>query len=74
MEKARAALRDIGTNAEELVVLGDPAEEIINYVDNHPKALVVMRRRGLSAMKSLLLGSVSEKVMRHARGAVTLVS
>lgn len=73
MEKARAALRDGGVNAEELVIFGDPAEEIINYADNH-KVLVVRGRRGLSTMKYLVLGSVSEKVMRHACGAVTLVS
>lgn len=54
--------------------LGDPANEVIGYVGEHPKALVVMGRRGLSPIQSLLMGSVSEKVARHAQGAVTLVN
>jgi nucleotide-binding universal stress UspA family protein len=72
--KARAAIGDTKAAVEELVLLGDPAYELIGYIDQHPKALVVMGRRGLSPMKSLLMGSVSEKVARHARGAVTLVN
>ena len=58
---------------EEIVVLGDPAEEILGYIEQHPDALVVMGRRGLSRLGALLVGSVSEKVARHSRGAVTLV-
>jgi len=53
---------------------GDPAEEIIDCLDQRPGTLVVMGRRGLSPMKTLLLGSVSEKVTRHAGCAVTVVS
>jgi nucleotide-binding universal stress UspA family protein len=71
---ARAAIGSIGTTVEELVLFGDPANELINYIDQHPKALVVMGRRGLSPIKSLLMGGVSEKVARHAKGAVTLVN
>ena len=72
--KARAAIGDAGNGAEEIVLLGDPANELINYVAKHPRTLVVMGRRGLSPIKSLLMGSVSEKVARHAQGAVTLVN
>lgn len=53
---------------------GDPAEQIINYIDQRSGTLVVMGRRGLSPMKTLLLGSVSEKVTRHGDCAVTVVS
>ncbi len=73
MDKARQVMGDIGTQAEEVVTMGDPAEEIIHYVHQHPDTLVVMGRRGLSRMQSLLVGSVSEKVVRHAGSAVTLV-
>lgn len=73
-ETARAAIGSTGATVEELVLIGDPANELINYIDHHPKALVVMGRRGLSPIESLLMGSVSEKVARHAKGAVTLVN
>ncbi|MCC5867350.1 MAG: universal stress protein [Gammaproteobacteria bacterium] len=72
--KARAAIGDAVGEVDEIVLLGDPANELIGYVDQHPKTLVVMGRRGLSPMKSLLMGSVSEKLARHAQGAVTLVN
>ncbi len=71
---ARAAMGDAGSEVGELIMIGDAAEEILVYIDQHPQALVVMGRRGLSTFQTLMLGSVSEKVMRYARGAVTLVN
>lgn len=72
--KARAAIGGTVKKIDEVVLLGDPAHEVINYVSQHPKALVVVGRRGLSPIKSLVMGSVSEKIARHAPGAVTLVN
>jgi nucleotide-binding universal stress UspA family protein len=63
-----------GEKLEEAVALGEPAEEILAYAAQHPASLVVMGRRGLSRMQSLMLGSVSDKVLRHARCPVTVVS
>jgi nucleotide-binding universal stress UspA family protein len=54
--------------------LGDPAEEIIAWTDRDAGMLVVIGRRGLSRMKTLLLGSVSDKVIRHAQCPVTVVT
>lgn len=53
---------------------GDPAEEIIAFTERHPAVLVVIGRRGLSRMKSLMLGSVSDKVIRHAKCPVTVIT
>jgi nucleotide-binding universal stress UspA family protein len=72
--KARAAIADAGVDSNETILLGDPAHELIGYVNQNPKSMLVMGRRGLSKIQSLLLGSVSEKVARHAHGAVTLVN
>jgi nucleotide-binding universal stress UspA family protein len=60
--------------AERHVLWGDPAEEIIGFMQSHPESHLVMGRRGLSKMRRLLLGSVSDKVVRHAPGLVTVVS
>lgn len=73
-QKARVAIAETGVATDETILLGDPANELIGYVNQHPKSLLVMGRRGLSPIQSLLLGSVSEKVARHAHGAVTLVN
>jgi nucleotide-binding universal stress UspA family protein len=59
---------------EQQVALGDPAEEIINYTERASSLLVVIGRRGLSRIQTLLLGSVSDKVMRHAKCPVTVIT
>lgn len=58
---------------EDVVLIGDAAIEIINYLENHPGTLVVMGRRGLSPIKHLVMGSVSDKVVRHGGGSVMVV-
>ncbi|WP_228706173.1 universal stress protein [Marinobacter sp. LV10R520-4] len=59
---------------EEILLKGDPAHEIIEYLEANPSTHMVLGRRGHSAVRSLTLGSVSEKVIRHATGPVTVVS
>lgn len=73
LDKAHRAIGDAQRETEEEVLFGDPAEEIIRYVGEQSEPLVVMGRRGLSRIESLLLGSVSEKVIRYANGAVTII-
>lgn len=64
----------LGTEfAHRHVLTGDPAEEIIAFMENNPDTHLVMGRRGLSRIKSLLMGSVTQKVLAHASGLVTVV-
>jgi nucleotide-binding universal stress UspA family protein len=58
--------------AHRYVLMGDPAEEIIAFMENDPDAHLVIGRRGLSRIKSLIMGSVSQKVAAHAPGLVTV--
>jgi nucleotide-binding universal stress UspA family protein len=52
----------------------DVAEDIINEAQDGGFGTIVMGRRGLGMAKSLLLGSVTRKVVDHAKGcAVTIV-
>ena len=60
--------------AEKHLLWGDPAEEIISFMEEHPGAHLVVGRRGMSKIKRLVMGSVSDKVVRHASGLVTVVS
>ncbi len=60
--------------AEHILLKGDPAHEIIEYLEDHPGTHMVLGRRGHSLVRSLTLGSISEKVVRHANGPVTVVS
>lgn len=45
------------------VAEGDPADQIIKHAQARGVNLIVMGTRGLSQMKSMLLGSVSRKVI-----------
>ncbi|WP_150911203.1 universal stress protein [Marinobacter halotolerans] len=59
---------------EEVVLRGHPVEEISDYLEEHPGAHMVLGRRGNSMARSLVMGSISEGVVRHAKGPVTVVS
>lgn len=58
---------------EQLQAFGDPAKEIVHLASKLEVDLIVMGSRGLSAFKELILGSVCDKVMRHAGVPVTVV-
>lgn len=60
--------------AEKILLRGHPAHEIAEYLEDHPGTHMVLGRRGQSMVRSLTLGSVSESVVRHASGPVTVVS
>jgi nucleotide-binding universal stress UspA family protein len=73
-ETRKALGSDLIDRIEEETSIGDPAEEIIRYTEDDHAVLVVLGRRGLSRMKSLMLGSVSDKVLRHAKSPVTVIT
>lgn len=59
--------------ADRYSLAGDPAEEIIDFMEEHPDAHLVLGRRGTSHVKRLIMGGVSDKVVHHASGLVTIV-
>jgi len=59
---------------EQETSMGDPAEEIIRYTEDDHSVLVIIGRRGLTRVKSLMLGSVSDKVLRHAKSPVMVIT
>lgn len=58
---------------ETSVVVGSPAERICSAANEPDVDLVVVGARGLGAVKRLLLGSVSERVLHHATCPVLVV-
>lgn len=70
----REAVSGIVEPKEDVLLQGEPAKEIIEYLENNPGTHMVLGRRGHSMVRSLTLGSTSEKVVRHANGPVTVVS
>jgi nucleotide-binding universal stress UspA family protein len=69
--KSQAARNNVPV--ETLLELGDHAQVIIDAANKNDYDLIIMGSRGLSAFKELLLGSVSFKVMHHARCPVMVV-
>mgnify|MGYP000235058783 FL=1 len=53
-------------SVESKVLRGDAAEELVDYVRRDGFDLIVMGTRGLSGMKEIMLGSVSQKVLHAA--------
>ena len=53
---------------------GNPADEILAEAQEREPDLIVVGRRGLSAPGRWLIGSVSDRVVRHAHAPVLVVS
>jgi nucleotide-binding universal stress UspA family protein len=64
--RAHACLRERGIPAEMQMESGDPAAEIVRVAEEGGYDLVVVGARGLSSLGELLLGSVSNAVVRSA--------
>jgi len=52
------------------ILQGPPADAILRVAETRQPDLIVMGARGLGSLGSLLLGSVSQKVMAHATSPV----
>ena len=65
--------RDIGVTVSFLVWTGDPGESIVSAAESERADLVVVGTHGRGAIGRLLLGSVSEHVVRNAPCPVLVV-
>lgn len=75
LDQVRLALdADMQQRFEPAIAIGDPAQEIIARTEAEPATLVVIGRRGMSPLRTLVLGSVSDKVLRYAAAPVTVVN
>lgn len=77
-QESEAALADVEAACEEHGIAcqvqvreGHPADEILSAAEDHD--LVVMGTHGRSGLEHLLLGSVTEKVIRHATCPVLVI-
>jgi len=73
-ESARAAIGDVeGLQLESKTTTGHPSAEIVHQAKVTRCDLIVMGSRGLSLLQELTVGSVSDRVVRSAPCAVTIV-
>ncbi|WP_231656841.1 universal stress protein [Pyrodictium delaneyi] len=50
-------------NVESALLVGDPAEELVNFAEASGCDLIVVGRRGRGGLERLILGSVSSKIV-----------
>jgi len=73
LDEVFAAAVAAGVQVERVVEEGSPAEQILHGVGRHRADLIVMGTHGVSGFERLLLGSVTEKVVRKASCPVLTV-
>jgi nucleotide-binding universal stress UspA family protein len=73
LEQCKNQAESNNVSVETFLKLGDYAQVIIDTASENNYDLIVMGSRGLSVFKELLLGSVSFKVMHHAKCPVMVV-
>ena len=72
LQAAQALLESAGLAYETEVASGDPAHTLVDILENYGCDLVVMGASGTSALRSALLGSVSNEVL-HAAGVPVMI-
>ncbi len=72
LEPAQALLDAAGISYESEVASGDPAHTLVDILENYGCDMVVMGASGTSALRSALLGSVSNEVL-HAAGVPVMI-
>jgi nucleotide-binding universal stress UspA family protein len=70
---AAEPLSTIVKNVDHQVIVGHPAQTLLDVAARRQAGLIVVGARGLGAVKRLLLGSTSESVLRHADRPVLIV-
>jgi len=62
-----------GVEVESRVLKGNPAEKIVNFAEDNNIDMIIVGSLGKSRYERIVLGSVSEKVVRHAKVPVLVV-
>jgi nucleotide-binding universal stress UspA family protein len=73
LAEAQAVLKEAGVQAETILKVGNPAEEIINAGEEGDFELIVVGRTGAGGAIRFLMGSVSDRVVRHGGRPVMVV-
>ena len=73
LEGAEALFKEAGVPFEREIGSGDPAQTLIEIAVRYGCEAIIMGARGMGALRSALLGSVSQAVLLGAKVPVTIV-
>jgi len=62
-----------GTEVESRILKGNPAEKILSFAEDNGMDMIIVGSLGKGGYDRLILGSVSEKIIRHAKVPVLVV-
>jgi len=65
-EQKMASFIEVNKAALSKVLIGDVAEEIVNYADREAIDLIIMGTHGYKGLEKIMFGSVAEKVVKSA--------
>ena len=74
VDRVVADLRQSGASADGVVIVGSPADTIIQYATDNGIELIVMSTHGRSGITRFFMGSVAERVTRHSPVPVLTVT
>lgn len=67
LEGVADSIRAQGFSARAEMLIGDPAEAIIEYIKNNPPQLIAMATRGRRGLSKMVFGSITEEVIHHIK-------
>jgi nucleotide-binding universal stress UspA family protein len=73
LQNEAITLTRVGKRAITEIRSGDPASTLLQTAEDESAELLVVGAHGLSAVERFVMGSVSERVLRHARCSVLVV-
>ena len=74
VSKVVNGLKSLGISSQAVTVEGSAADEILSYAEKNDVDLIAMSTHGRSGLSRFFFGSVAEKVSRHSRVPVLLIS
>jgi nucleotide-binding universal stress UspA family protein len=73
LERSKELASKSGINIHTVLLEGDPASKIIGYSKIERFDVIIMGSRGMGKFKEMIVGSISNKVIHHAKCSVMLV-
>jgi nucleotide-binding universal stress UspA family protein len=73
LSRAKNLANSLGCEVVDLISHGDPATQIIDIASERNVSVIIIGSRGLSGLKRLLTGSISDKVSKNASCPVMIV-
>ncbi len=62
-----------GIKPDKVLLHGDPADEVCDYAEKNDFDLIVVADKGHGKVERFLLGSISDKIVRHSKVSVMVV-